>query len=68
MTQESLASSGPRQSERLEESGAEFGAHHVVEDRVDGRVEVQHHATEIERLFLNISNEFQIILINLKKD
>ena len=38
----------PRQSQRFEKGCSEFGRHDVVEDWIDGRVNVDHDATEVE--------------------
>ena len=46
MAQQSLAV--PRQSQRFEEGRPELGRHDVVQDGVDGRVEVEHDPAEVE--------------------
>ena len=68
VTQQPLAPAGPREAERLEESRPELGRHDVVEDRVDGRVEVEHHPAEVEGVVVGLHAETLHVLVGRQDD
>lgn len=47
VAQQSLPPTGPREAKSLEESCAEFGRHDVVQNGIDGRIEVEHDSTKV---------------------
>lgn len=57
MSEQSLPSAGPVESERFEEGRAEFGGHDVVQDGINGRIEVEHDSTKVEDVVISLDAE-----------
>lgn len=68
MAQQTFSPAGPSQSERFEESRAEFGRHDVVQNRIDGRIEVEHDTTEIQSVIVSFNTHRLHLLVGRQDD
>ncbi len=63
MSEKSLPSAGPVESERFEEGRPEFGGHDVVEDGIDGGIEVEHDSTKVEHVVVRLGSHHLDVLV-----
>ena len=63
VAQEPLAPPGPREPEGFEEGRPEFGGHDVVEDGIDGGIEVEHDSTKVEHVVVRLGSHHLDVLV-----
>ena len=68
VSQQTFLPSSPRQSERFEEGRPEFGRHDVVQDGIDGRIEVEHDAAKVQRVVISFDAHRFHLLVRRQDD
>ena len=63
-----VAAAAPTPTEHSTEGGAELGGGHVVEDRVNRGVDIEHDAAEVEYVVETINAQPELILLRHRND